>query len=474
MKMLTILLASLSWLAAADDEAVTAIRVQGRVRKAVTHSAISRGVAEVRWPGNDDRFKPLRTDLTEEGTFAIPVPLNSLPERPGDLTVSIITEGFSIAEKPLPFPENTGIPETVEVNFTLQASTLDGVLDIFACCILSWSVLTVMLPAFLLGAAITAFVPSQALLKYLGPKAPKPVAYGAAVGSGMVLSLCSCNVIPLFVSIWRAGAGVGPAFAFLYAGPAINVIATIFTCRVIGVGIGLYRVAAVAVMSLIVGLVMNSVFGTKKAADTRQAPVQILSMGPDGRITGAVLALLFFLLIIGSLEVHLALRLGITLPAVAALAGLCAWKLENDHLRLWLHETGRLLLLVLPILVPAVLIIGFAAQKTPLSVTRWLSGPNSVGRNLVAALFGSLMYFPILTETPFAKALLKVVGIGPGPAIALLLTAPGLSLPGMIIISREIGWKRLAVYVLCLVTLATLTGFAFGSKWGQYICSCHF
>ncbi len=448
------------------------LRLYGHVQQAVTKSAIAKGEIELRLPGHEDTFASRTVPLREDGTYELLLPFADLPEKPGDLTLSALAEGFETKEVPLVFPEGVGMPEELKVNFVLAASTLDGVLDIFSCCVLSWSVLTVMLPAFLLGAAITAFVPSHALLRWLGPAAPKPLAYGAAISSGMVLSLCSCNVVPLFVSIWAGGAGIGPAFAFLYAGPAINLVAIAFTCRVIGTGIGFFRVIAVAVISLIVGLLMARIFGERQDHKPPTTDLGSISMGPSGRVTTAILGLLLYLLVANSFHFGLTTNLLLAAPGVIALIVVCFIGLRRDHVELWARETWRLLMKVIPILIPAVLIIGFAAQHVPLTATRWLSGSNGIMRNFVAALFGSLMYFPILTEVPFVKTMLKVMGMGIGPGMALLLTAPGLSLPGMIIVSREIGWKRLSVYVVCIVLLATLTGWFFGSEWGAYICNC--
>jgi uncharacterized membrane protein YraQ (UPF0718 family) len=444
--------------------------VSGTVVRGTAGAPVTDGTVEIRWPAHDDQFEPVSAPIREDGAFRLEVAHDALPPDPAQLTLSVIAPGFEIYEQPLPTAgEDPASPVTVDIQLT--ASTLDGVLDIFSCCVLSWGVLTVMLPAFLLGAAITAFVPSQHLLKYLGPDAPKPVAYGAAVGSGMVLSLCSCNVVPLFVSIWQGGAGIGPAFAFLYAGPAINLVATVFTCQVIGLGIGIFRVIAVAVLSVIVGLIMARVFGSRQRSSS-SGPLAVASIGPDLRITGLLLALLLFLLVVGAFEMALWLRLLLTLPAVGALVWIAVFKLGRDYTRQWLRETYGLLMKVIPILIPAILIIGVFAQKVPLRAVTWLTGSNDVGANLFASVFGAFMYFPILTETPFVKAMLKVMGMTIGPAMALLLTAPGLSLPGMIIVSRDIGWKKVGVYVATLVVLATLTGLFFGSKWGAYICSC--
>jgi uncharacterized membrane protein YraQ (UPF0718 family) len=448
------------------------LRLHGHVVKAVTKSAIAEGQVELRQQGHEETFPSRFAPLGEDGRYELSIPFAELPDDLEGLSISVLANGYDAKEELLVFPDGVGLPEEMEVNFTLAASTLDGVLDIFSCCVLSWSVLTVMLPAFLLGAAITAFVPSQHLLRLLGPQAPKPMAYGAAISSGMVLSLCSCNVVPLFVSIWAGGAGTGPAFAFLYAGPAINLVSTAFTCRVIGPGIGLFRVLSVAVISLIVGLVMSRVFGERKRAAAANATIGVLSMGPSGRVTATILVLLLYLLVVGSFEVGLQWALLLTVPAAVALVLVCIFGLNREHRLMWARQTGSLLMKVIPILIPAVLIIGFITQHVPLTATSWLAGRNGFAQNLAAGTFGSLMYFPILTEVAFVKAMLKQMNMAIGPGMALLLTAPGLSLPGMIIVSREIGLKRLFVYVVCIVILATLTGWFFGSEWGAYICNC--
>ncbi|NOY81554.1 MAG: hypothetical protein GXP31_11205 [Kiritimatiellaeota bacterium] len=461
--------------AAADSPTPGAgLTIQGTISRAVTGGPVKSGEVEVRWPGHGDVFRPIVTTVNKQGQYRVVLPPDKVPPRVPELSVAASAKGFALQEVRLPSDAAPG-PAPVVVDLELKASTLDGVLDIFSCCVLSWSILTVMLPAFLLGAAVKAFVPSHQFLRLLGPDASQPKAYAAAVGSGMVLSLCSCNVVPLFVSIWRSGAGVGPAFAFLYAGPAINTVSMIFAAKVIGLGIGLWRVVAVAILSVIVGLVMARVFGNRFGNPHHGGrAVDVLSTAPPARVTAVILGLLLGLLILGSIEMSWSVRLWITLPMTALTAGVAVWKLERDHIWIWMRETWRLILLVIPILIPAVLVIGFFAQKVPLSATSWLAGTNSVGVNALAAAVGAFMYFPILTEVPFVKTLLKVMDMNTGPAMALLLTAPGLSLPGMIIVCRDIGIKRLTVYVVTLVGLATMVGLFFGSTWGQYLCNCRF
>ena len=428
---------------------------------------------EVRLPDGDDYFEPVTAAISEEGSYELRFVPGDLGEKLPKLTVSVIAPGSSVSEEPIPAVVllNGG---RVTVDFELSAATIDGVLEIFSCCVLSWAIVIVMLPAFFLGAAVKAFVPSHLFLRYLGPQAPKPVSYGAAVGSGMVLSLCSCNVVPLFLSVWRGGAGLGPAFAFLFAGPAINVVSMVFACRVIGLGIGIWRVISVAVMSLIVGAVMACVFGREQRGVAPTATVGVLSSDASVEPAMTVTGLLLALLVLGSIEMGIGVRAIITLPLFGAVVGVAYFWLDRDRCVVWLREAGGLVLRVIPILVPAVIAIGYLAQKVPLTATRWLSGSNGFGANGGAALLGALMYFPIMTETAFTKTLLKVMGISTGPAMAILLTAPGLSLPGMVIVGREIGIRKLLTYVFVLVCLATACGVFFGSNWGSYLCNCEY
>ncbi len=450
------------------------LAVRGSVVKAGSSRPVTEGTVELRWPGHEDRLKPVTAPLREDGSYLLEASFEAGTIPVQELTVTASGRACELQEKPLPPGAAAAAGAMHVVDFGLKSATLNGILDIFHCCILTWGILTVMLPAFLLGAAITAFVPSQTVMNLLGPGAPRLKAYGAAIGSGMVLSLCSCNVVPLFAGIWRRGAGTGPAFAFLFAGPAVNPVAIIFTCQVIGVPMGVFRTLAVGVLAVVVGVIMARVFGDVPKDRPTSAPLPTLSLGPSPRVTAVLVGLLLYLLVVGAFTLPLGWRLLTTLPAALAIILVSATCLGRDNALSWLKETWQLVRLVVPILLPAVLIIGLLALYTPLTVTRWMSGNNGFGATLAAAVFGALMYFPILTEVAFAKAMLKVMGMGVGPAMALLLTAPGLSLPGMIIVWREIGWKRLAVYVISLTLMATLAGVFFGSEWGTYICSCAF
>ncbi|OGV74298.1 MAG: hypothetical protein A3K19_17875 [Lentisphaerae bacterium RIFOXYB12_FULL_65_16] len=458
--------------AASSDVAASGCEVRGKVVRAFSGGPVRQGVVELRRPAEDDRYRPLQAPLQPDGTYSLRFERSAFGGTSEGLTVSVIAKGFTVSEKRLPALA-PGPGRVIEVDLELSPATLDGVLDIFSCCVLSWAIVIVMLPAFFLGAAIKVFVPGHLILRHLGPNAPPWRAYGASVSAGTVLSLCSCNVIPLFLSIWRSGAGVGPAFTFLFAGPAINVVSMVFTCRVIGVGIGIWRVVAVAVMSVVIGLVMHRLFGRAGAGPGDPAPPTV-SMGPrPGPVVGMVL-LLLALLVLGSIELTWRWRAALTLPLLVAL-GLVAWlRVERDYCRRWLKEGMVLILKIIPILIPFVLAIGWLAQKVPLSAGQWLAGGNSPGVNLLAAAFGALMYFPIMTEVAFVKMLLKVMGAGIGPGMAILLTGPGVSLPGMVILAREIGPKRTFCYVSLVVLLAALAGCFFGSTWGSYLCSCEF
>jgi len=452
--------------------------ITGRVTNAVTDSPVRKARIEVRRPGHEDMFTPRTVEAGADGTYRIELVVDEATAAKARLTVTGMADGFGLREIPLtPDVLNRASADSrteAVVDIALQPATLNGVLDIFSCCVLNWSVVTVMLPAFLLGAAIRILIPSHQFLRYLGPDASQPLAYGAAVGSGMVLSLCSCNVVPLFVSIWRSGAGIGPAFAFLFAGPAINVLSMAFTCKVIGVGMGIGRVVAVAVIAVIVGSVMSLVFGRRRG-NPHEGRLQAASVAlVPGRRAAVLLGMLLVLLIEGGIEMSWWTRLAITAPPALLLAVLTACRLPVSLVRQWMRETLGLILRVIPILIPAVLIIGVIAEHIPLNTTIWLVGNNSVPVTALAATVGAFMYFPIMTEVAFTKAMLKVVDIGVGPAMALMLTAPGLSLPGMLIVYRDIRMKRLATYVGVIIVLATLFGLFFGSTWGQYICNCKF
>jgi uncharacterized membrane protein YraQ (UPF0718 family) len=448
--------------------------VRGTVTKSGGDRPVTAGTIELRWPGHEDRFAPVSVPIREDGTYLVEAKVDPSVVPLKELTVTAMGHACELVEKPLPVPAVGAAAGPLQVDFAVESSTLNGILDIFHCCILTWGILTVMLPAFLLAAAVTAFVPSQAILNLLGPDAPRWKSYSAAVASGIILSLCSCNVVPLFAGISRRGAGTGPAYAFLYSGPALDLVPIIFTCQIIGIPFGIFRVAAVSVIAVVTGVFMARIFGEGRAGGDSSAPLPVLSLGPRRRVTWTLVGLLLYLLVVGSYKASVAWRLGLTLPAGLAIVLLAVFGLGRVNTLAWLKEAWALARMVVPVLLPAVLVIGFLAMHTPLTVTRWMSGNNSLAASLGAAAFGSLMYFPMLTEVAFVKALLKVMGVGVGPAMALILTAPGLSLPGMIIIRKEVGWKRMLTYVLITTLLATAAGAFFGSEWGAYICSCAF
>ena len=351
--------------------------------------------------------------------------------------------------------------------------------DVFRCCIFTWDFFPVVLPAFLLAGAIPVFVPPQVVLRYLGRQARPVVSYTSAALSGFIVSMCSCNIVPLAASIYQRGAGIGPAFVFLYAGPAINFVTMVWVFQIVGWRMGLWRALAVPVIALAVGGIMHLVFRHEDAERQRQA-LAAANFADEQTAHPWKLGVLFGLLVGILLLGARGLPWGVRLTAVLTLGGALAYVLRrwftSRELKEWMRETLHFLRLVLPLLVPAILLIGLGFRLIPI---KWmhdniyaLVGDNSPRATFIAAAFGSIMYFPILTEIAFTKALLKYGLIGVGPALAILLNGPGVSLPGALLLCRVFGWKKTLVYELLELVLGATAALVFGQLYGEYVCPC--
>ncbi|MCS7264144.1 MAG: permease [Armatimonadetes bacterium] len=373
---------------------------------------------------------------------------------------------------------------------------LADAVDIFQCCILTWDFLPVVLPAYLLAGAIAAFVPVDKVLKYLGYQAKRWVAYGTATFSGIVVSMCSCNIAPLAMSIYKRGAGIGPAFAFLYAGPALNLVTLVWTFQVFGGLFGFWRLGGTIISALIIGIIMAWLFrredSQRRISFAQQSEQNLAFNGGEVQFSLSeleqkhpyrswfVMACLMVLLILGAKGLPWALRIPVLIACTIALVWAFSNWFEPYEVKEWLLESWRFMKMTLPILVPAILLIAFAARKVPLE---WFAttaeghkpffflGDNSLKSTTLASIFGSLMYFPILTEIPFVKAFLKQ-GMGVSPAMAILLGGPGVSLPGAILIARFFGWKMMLIYEALEISLDIAVAYSFGVFFGNYQCPC--
>jgi len=377
-----------------------------------------------------------------------------------------------------------------------------------------------LLPAFWIAGAIAAFVSQASVMHYLGPEAPKPLAYGVGAVSGTILAVCSCTVLPLFAGIYRMGAGLGPATAFLYSGPAINVLAIILTAKVLGVQLGVARAAGAIVFSVVIGLLMAYFFRAEErrtAARAAQLPqsepvrplwqtaaffatlVGILvfaNWGAAGTAGFFVAVLTVKWWLTGGLAIFLAVmlwrwfavewwRLATLSGAVAAAAILSggnatvavfvgllglAWLTagRGGETGEWFAQTWAYTRQITPLLLAGVLAAGLLLGRPGhegLIPSAWISlsvGGNGLGANLFAAVTGALMYFATLTEIPILQGLLSN-GMGSGPALALLLAGPALSLPSMLVLNSIIGPRMTATYVLLVVVMATISGWIYGT-----------
>ncbi len=389
-------------------------------------------------------------------------------------------------------------------------------------------VILCLLPAFFIAGVISVFVSQGAVMKYFGAKAKKWAAYTVASVSGTILAVCSCTILPLFSSIHRRGAGLGPAIAFLYSGPAINILAIILTARILGIEMGVARIIGAVVFAIVIGSAMALIYRKEEKAKREEqlnfpeipekrpfwktsfhffVLVLILVFANWGKpsdditsgnwywlwvnkwyITGFLSLLLAYSLIfiLGLKWWHVGLVAAATalsgllvasplLPVVIALAGLSIITLldrnDPDNAE-WTRSSWDFAKQIMPLLAIGVVTAGFLLGSTHddtaiagIIPNEWISelvGGNSLFSNLFASIIGAFMYFATLTEVPILQGLMAA-GMGKGPALALLLAGPSLSLPNMLVIRRVMGTQKTLVYVGLVIIMATITGLIYGA-----------
>jgi uncharacterized membrane protein YraQ (UPF0718 family) len=339
-------------------------------------------------------------------------------------------------------------------------------------------VLLCLVPAFFIAGAIATFISQASVIKYLGAGANRLLAYGVASISGSVLAVCSCTVLPLFAGIYRRGAGLGPATAFLYAGPAVNVLAIILTARVLGPDIGIARAVGAVVFSVVIGMAMQFIFRSElDAADkgiATAADDSSRSLWQESVYFALMIAVLVFANWgapregAGQVWVFLHQAKWAITGVLILLLILVIWRwFSRDELRRWGASSWEYAVMILPLLLTGVLLAGFLLGRPGsegLIPSEWVAklvGGNSLSANLFASVVGAFMYFATLTEVPILEGLIGA-GMGKGPALALLLAGPALSLPNMLVIRGVLGTKKTVVYVLLVIVMATISGIICG------------
>lgn len=385
-------------------------------------------------------------------------------------------------------------------------------------------VLLCLIPAFFIAGAIGVFVSQNSVLKYLGPQANKACAYGVASCSGTILAVCSCTILPLFAGIYRMGAGIGPATAFLYSGPAVNILAIVLTARVLGPEMGLARAVGAIGFAVVIGLIMHLLYRREeadKAAQAAQLPVDeptrgltqnglyFLSMigilvfanwgapAQAGGVFAAIYSSKWLLTALFALGLAVILPLWFGLPwprmllvalptavlalafpqepTIAFVAGFIGLSVvistREDELGQWFSSSWIFAKQILPLLFIGVLVAGLLLGRPGsegLIPSAWISaavGGNSLGANFAASFAGAFMYFATLTEVPILQGLLGS-GMGKGPALALLLAGPAMSLPNMLVIRSIMGTQKTVVFVALVIVMATVSGMIYGHFWG--------
>jgi len=341
-------------------------------------------------------------------------------------------------------------------------------------------VLLCLVPAFFIAGAISVFIKKASVIKYFGAQARKILSYSVASVSGSILAVCSCTVLPLFASIYTRGAGIGPATAFLYSGPAINVLAIILTAKVLGSKLGLARAVGAIIFAVLIGLIMHVLFERKpKSPDARPDIVaeEETELRPFGKTVLYFATMVAILVFINWGKPGAESGIWVSIfrakwVVSGALLLFLAWMIfawfNKTERKEWTFSTWIFAKQIFPLLFAGVLVAGFLLGRPgheALIPGKWIAqwvGGNGLGANLFASVSGAFMYFATLTEVPILQGLLGA-GMGKGPALALLLAGPALSLPNMLVIRSVMGTKKTLVYILLVVSMATISGLIYGA-----------
>ena len=382
-------------------------------------------------------------------------------------------------------------------------------------------VILCLLPAFVIAGAMAVYISQGSVLRYLGPLASKPIALGVASISGTLLAVCSCTVLPLFGGIYKRGAGLGAAIAFLYSGPAINIMAIVVTAKVLGPELGVARAVGAIIFAVVIGAIMHLIYRKEESA---RAQVSTSGFGSEEQEKPLGVVVTFFALMIGILvfanwaaadspvwmqiyqwKWHITSLLAILfaallvlrwqwsarqllaltglvvisallvpgtpqLPFAIAVLGLMLLAAIREQDQEWATQTWSFTKQIMPLLLGGVFIAGLLLGRPGyegLIPSEWVSmavGDNSLLSTLLASVLGAFMYFSTLTEVPIVEGLLGS-GMGKGPALALLLAGPALSLPNMLVIRSILGTQKTVVYCSLVIVMATITGFIYGNFW---------
>jgi len=323
-------------------------------------------------------------------------------------------------------------------------------------------VVTCLIPAFLLAGAIVTFVSRETIIGYLGSAARKISSFGTAAGGSFFVAACSCTVIPVASGIYRGGAGIGAAFILLWVAPAANILALVYTGSILGTQMVVARLVSALLMSFGVGFIMTSVFCREEK--TRVSTIQLSGQQLMTR-KGVVLLLLLvaWLLAPNYIVSHGPYWQKVVVWAVGLVVVVAyAWKtLDGSKIRAWLGETWWFMRIIFPLLLAGVFIVGIIGAVLPQQwIETWLGGAG-LRQSFLATMIGAVTYFATMTEAPFVDTLMNL-GMGKGPALALLLTGPGISLPNWLAIAKVFGVKKALVYVPTIIVLGTLVGWVAG------------
>ncbi|MGA1872490.1 MAG: permease [Thermoplasmatota archaeon] len=331
--------------------------------------------------------------------------------------------------------------------------------------------LTCLVPALFIAGAIAAFVKKEAILKYFGPNVRRYVSYPLAATSGIVLAVCSCTILPLFAGIYKKGSGIGPATAFLYSGPAINVLAIVYTASALGYDLGAARAVSAIVMSVVIGAYMSIVFRKhdreliKGALKKGQLIPPILGSNRRRWVVPLFFSFLTGILVLGASSIDWIIKGPIMGAILISLMILIAKMFEKDEIKDWWLETWDLTKKIVPILIVGAFAVGVIAYFIPPSTFKDLLGNEGLTANFLAAVIGAILYMPTLLEVPIIGETFGYnEGImGSGPALSLLLAGPAVSLPNMIVLYRIMGARKTAFYIALVIMISTMAGHIYGN-----------